>query len=142
MAAVATRPPPRPSYTRLDRVAQSIVVLACAVILAVAGHGIFTWSVLPDFPPPAANESLLLLRRAITAVLAVCGAVLIPFAAGARALRILGAGACLVATIGLVFAGQAYRDQAWATALDLAAVVAIFAALMLIAAALAPRRQS
>lgn len=137
MTTVTVRPVPV-RRARLARAAQFVTLAACLSTLSVAGYGLATWTQLPEFPTPAANASLLLLRQAITVVLVVTGAALLPFAAGARSLRILGAGAAVLAALAHVFAAQAYRDLAWAPALGGVAGLCALAALLLVAASLAP----
>ncbi len=137
MTAVRTRPVPVRRRSVLDRVAQLVALAACVTTFAVAGYGLATWTRLPEFPPPAANASLLLLRHAITVVLAVTGAALLPFAVGARSLRLFGAGAAVVAGLTHVFAAQAYRELAWASALVGVAGLCALAALLLVAGSLA-----
>lgn len=127
--------------TGLDIGAQVAVAVVALPTLAMAVFGVSTWTLLPTFPPPASNESLLVLRHAVTVVLGIGGLMLVPFAAGARALRLMGAGAAVMAAIGHVFAAQVYREFAWSPALSGLAVGCALAALALVAAGLAPGRR-
>lgn len=138
MAAIPGVPaPPGARATVLDRIAHIAAFVTVLAVLAMTTYGAITWTTVPAFPAPAANESLLVVRRGISVVLGICGITLAPFAAGAGPLRMVGAVVAGAAAVGFVFAAQAYRDLSWAPALNGVAGWCALTAVLLVAAGLA-----
>lgn len=93
---------------------RTLCLVGSAALLAAAGLGLTLWDQLPHFPPPAANDLLLTLRRLAVVALAVLGLASLPWIVRPGALPLVGVGVHVLALMSAVGTTVALRGEALA----------------------------
>lgn len=129
---------PTPTRSRPQPAPRLVCLVGSLVLLAAAATGLTLWDQVPDFPPPAANEQLLVLRRVVIGALGLLGLLSLPWAVRPAVLPLGGVAVHVLALFASVGATVVLRGEAVAPLLWVPAVTSAAACLAVVWAAARP----